>query len=51
VRLGWIKTYDGAHSVLCLGKLASGNRITGTWQLVGASDRFALEQTRRWEDR
>ncbi len=42
VRVGWIKTYDGAHSVLYLGKLAA-DRISGRWQLSGMSGGFALE--------
>jgi len=33
VRLGWIKTYQGAHSVLYLGKLESG-QIVGKWNLM-----------------
>jgi hypothetical protein len=32
VRMGWIKTYEGAHSVLYLGKLESGH-IVGRWKL------------------
>jgi hypothetical protein len=42
VRLGWIKTYDGAHSVLYLGTLEN-NRISGRWTLIGGSGAFALE--------
>jgi hypothetical protein len=46
-RVGWIKTYDGAHSVLYLGTLERG-RITGTWQLAGhTTGKFALESPRR----
>jgi len=41
VRLGWIKTYEGAHSVLYIGVLESG-RILGEWELSGFGDRFAL---------
>lgn len=42
VRLGWIKTYDGAHSVLYLGALVGG-RILGRWDIRGSGDAFALE--------
>ena len=41
VRLGWIKTYEGAHSVLYLGKLEAG-RIVGRWSLTLGSGAFAL---------
>lgn len=33
VRMGWIKTYERAHSVLYLGVL-SGNQLTGQWSLT-----------------
>ena len=33
VRMGWVKTYRGAHSVLYLGKLENG-QIVGKWNLV-----------------
>ena len=42
VRLGWIKTYDGAHSVLYLGTLEA-KQIRGTWTLAGSTGTFALE--------
>ena len=42
VRVGWIKTYDGAHSVLYLGTLET-DRIQGTWSLPGGTGAFALE--------
>lgn len=45
VRLGWIKTYEGAHSVLYLGCLRSG-RIEGEWELQGGGDRFSLAPVR-----
>ncbi len=41
VRLGWIKTYDGAHSVLYLGTLGT-DGITGHWQLTGGRGGFLL---------
>src|SRR6516162_7397860 len=41
VRMGWIKTYKGAHSVLYLGKLEDG-RIIGKWKLSFMSGSFAL---------
>ncbi len=44
VRLGWIKTYELAHSVLYTGTLDSG-RIVGEWSLPGAVGLFALEPT------
>ena len=42
VRLGWIKTYDGGHSVLYLGALED-NAIAGHW-CFGCTpmDRFSL---------
>lgn len=45
VRLGWIKTYDGAHSVLYLG-VAEAGAIHGTWRLPGGQGRFALRPPR-----
>lgn len=42
LRLGWIKTYDGAHSVLYLGKW-TGTRIEGRWHIGGWGEGFALE--------
>lgn len=41
VRMGWIKTYDGAHSVLYLGTL-EGRRIQGRWKLDGLDGGFAI---------
>src|SRR5688572_21855261 len=41
VRVGWIKTYEGRHSVLYLGKVEDG-RIVGSWDIHGWGDRFAL---------
>ncbi|MBT9583677.1 hypothetical protein IV102_10010 [bacterium] len=41
VRMGWIKTYQGAHSVLYLGKL-KGSNITGKWDISGWGGNFAL---------
>lgn len=45
VRIGWIKTYDGAHSVLYLGSLAR-SALVGTWSLRGFSGGFALQPRR-----
>ena len=42
VRIGWIKTYDGAHSVLYLGVLDAG-RLRGTWHIGRTSGGFALQ--------
>jgi hypothetical protein len=44
-RIGWIKTYDGAHSVRYLGVLENGV-ITGRWRIEWFEDRFALEPVR-----
>ncbi len=42
VRVGWIKTYDGRHSVLYLGAL-DGGWIRGAWRLQGdEGDNFAF---------
>jgi hypothetical protein len=44
VRMGWIKTYQGAHSVLYLGKLQDG-QIAGKWNLlvaIAGTGTFAL---------
>jgi hypothetical protein len=41
VRMGWIKTYDGAHSVLYLGTIERGV-IVGTWNVRGYRGGFAL---------
>lgn len=41
MRMGWIKTYDGAHSVLYLGELLD-RTIRGRWSLSGESGTFAL---------
>jgi hypothetical protein len=48
LRVGWIKTYEGAHSVLYLGRLEDGH-IVGEWSLPGACDRFALRPHREGE--
>ncbi|HEX6810105.1 MAG TPA: hypothetical protein VF384_00655 [Planctomycetota bacterium] len=42
VRVGWIKTYRGAHSILYLGTF-DGVRIEGRWDIDGYGDQFALE--------
>jgi len=41
VRLGWIKTYDGAHSVLYLGAIERG-AIVGHYDVSGFRGAFAL---------
>jgi hypothetical protein len=41
VCVGWIKTYEHAHSVLYLGFL-EGGIIRGHWNLSGMKDGFAL---------
>ncbi len=42
MRLGWIKTYTGAHSVLYMGEL-DGQWIRGRWELDGGwGDAFAF---------
>ncbi len=41
VRLGWIKTYEGAHSVLYLGAIAR-DRIKGRWHIGSYGGAFAL---------
>lgn len=48
VRLGWIKTYDGAHSVQYLGTLGA-DGITGHWKLTLGSGEFGLQPVRRFE--
>lgn len=40
-RLGWIKTYDGSHSVLYLGTLKN-NVIQGNWSIDGWGSTFEL---------
>ncbi len=46
VRMGWIKTYEGAHSVLYLGVLRW-DVIEGSWELPGYRGSFALSPARR----
>ena len=46
VRMGWIKTYERAHSVLYLGVL-QGEMIAGSWELPGYRGTFALSPARR----
>jgi hypothetical protein len=41
VRMGWIKTYNGEHSVLYLGKLENG-KIVGKWRISMMTGSFAL---------
>ena len=45
VRLGWIKTYEGAHSVLYLGVL-EGEVLVGEWSIRGWGDAFELTPRR-----
>lgn len=46
VRVGWIKTYDGGHSVLYLGSF-DGGWILGTWALQGdVGDGFGFASER-----
>ncbi|HEU4339586.1 MAG TPA: hypothetical protein VFS19_05920 [Planctomycetota bacterium] len=46
VRVGWIKTYEGRHSVLYLGHLDNG-RIVGRWEIQGWGDKFALKPVQK----
>ena len=41
VRLGWIKTYEEAHSVLYLGTMRR-DRVVGKWDLHGWSGAFVI---------
>ena len=41
VRIGWVKTYDGAHSVLYLGVLEDGC-VRGEWRIGWTSGGFEL---------
>lgn len=45
-RMGWIKTYERAHSVLYLGSF-DGDRIVGKWSVRTRRGRFALQPARR----
>lgn len=43
LKMGWIKTYQGGHSVLYLGELENG-KITGKWEIWRIdSGEFSLE--------
>ena len=43
VRLGWVKTYDGAHSILYLGVVDRDGGIAGEWRIPPwLGDRFAI---------
>jgi hypothetical protein len=48
VRLGWIKTYDGAHSVLYLGTLGA-DGVVGEWRIGHIRGGFALQIDRTRE--
>ncbi|MFN8613188.1 MAG: hypothetical protein U0931_36960 [Vulcanimicrobiota bacterium] len=45
VRLGWIKTYEGAHSILYLGQLVE-QTILGEYNVQGMRGGFAFEPVR-----
>ncbi|MEZ4411270.1 MAG: hypothetical protein R3A52_33030 [Polyangiales bacterium] len=45
VRVGWIKTYEGAHSVLYLGTV-EGRAVRGRWSIDATSGAFALQAVR-----
>lgn len=45
-RLGWIKTYERAHSVLYLGTF-DGNRIAGKWSVRQRWGKFELHPSRK----
>lgn len=45
VRLGWIKTYEGAHSVLYLGSLCR-QEIQGKYDVQGITGGFGFEPVR-----
>jgi hypothetical protein len=42
VRIGWVKTYDGAHSVLYLGVVDEDGRVRGQWRIGWSSGGFEL---------
>jgi len=43
VRIGWVKTYDGSHSILYVGTLDAAGTIVGTWSIGSAwSGGFSL---------
>jgi hypothetical protein len=46
VRIGWIKTYTNAHSVLYLG-VFDGARIRGRWEIGHFGDRFEFAPEQR----
>jgi hypothetical protein len=46
LRIGWIKTYTNAHSVLYLGNY-DGVRIQGTWKIGNWGDNFEFFPERR----
>jgi len=48
IRLGWIKTYDGAHSVLYLGTFGAAG-IEGQWRIGRARGGFGLQLDRSRE--
>jgi hypothetical protein len=49
IRLGWIKTYDGAHSVLYLGTLAASGVVGGEWRIGRIRGGFELQIDRSRE--
>lgn len=48
IRLGWIKTYDGAHSVLYLGTFGPAG-IEGDWRIGRTRGGFGLQLDRSRE--
>jgi hypothetical protein len=48
IRLGWIKTYDGAHSVLYLGTFEAAG-IEGHWSIGRTRGGFGLQLDRSRE--
>jgi hypothetical protein len=50
VRIGWVKTYDGAHSVLYLGTIQRGT-LDGRWHVGGTEGRFELVPERAFAPR
>jgi hypothetical protein len=46
VRIGWVKTYTNAHSVLYLG-VFDGTRIRGKWEIGRLGDRFEFAPEHR----
>ncbi|MFT3700082.1 MAG: hypothetical protein QM831_43455 [Kofleriaceae bacterium] len=47
IRIGWIKTYDGAHSVLYTGTFDEHGVVSGKWKIGSFGDSFALQFTQK----